>query len=456
MTNDQIHGYDHHGLSLLGGWLPWTVQLAVAIVILLVVGRRTRRWLMVWLSVSAVAGLLVMFAVMCYATDQGVLTDPAPNLLWVWITVTGAMMVIVVAGWRGISWWRRGLSVLAVPLSVVCVALVLNQWVGYYPTVQAAWGAFTAGPVADQTAQSALPSLQGKGATMDTGRVVAVTIPETASHFPHREEYVYLPPVWFAGPQHPALPVIMMIGGEYNTPADWMRTGDAQITMDHYAQAHQGYAPILVFVDAGGTINNDTECVNGPRGNVADHLTSDVRPYVISQFGAPADPAKWGIVGWSMGGTCATDLALMHPDLFSTFEDIAGDVAPNTGTRQQTIQRLFGGNAAAYASYDPLTILARHPRYPNTAGWFADSNGSGQSPGRGHGDGAAIANTLAAARQLCAAGAGDGIQCAVHVQGGGHTWQFASQAFAEALPWMDARFHHAPGASSAPLSRTGS
>ena len=103
---------------------------------------------------------------------------------------------------------------------------------------------------------------------------------------------------------------------------------------------------MLVFVDSGGAFNNDTECVNGTRGNAADHLTKDVVPFMESTYGVSANPANWGIVGWSMGGTCAVDLAIMHPDMFSTFEDIAGDLAPNSGTKQQTIDRLFGGNAA--------------------------------------------------------------------------------------------------------------
>ncbi len=115
-----------------------------------------------------------------------------------------------------------------------------------------------------------------------------------------------------------------------------------------------------MFVDSGGAFNNDTECVNGSRGNAADHLTKDVVPYMVSNFGVSADRANWGIVGWSMGGTCAVDLAVMHPDMFSAFEDIAGDIGPNSGTKDQTIARLFGGNADAWAAFDPTTVITRH------------------------------------------------------------------------------------------------
>src|SRR5690606_20830666 len=120
---------------------------------------------------------------------------------------------------------------------------------------------------------------------------------------------------------------------------DWVRAGDAVSTADAFAAAHGGSAPVLVFVDAGGTFNNDTECVNGNRGNAADHLTEDVVPFMISIFRVSAKAANWGVVGWSMGGTCAVDLAGMHPELFRAFDDIAGDLAPNAGTREETITR---------------------------------------------------------------------------------------------------------------------
>ena len=69
--------------------------------------------------------------------------------------------------------------------------------------------------------------------------------------------------------------------------------------------------------------------VNGLRGNAADHLTKDVVPYIISNFGGRADRAGWGVVGWSMGGTCAVDLSVIHPEQFSALVDISGDLTPN-------------------------------------------------------------------------------------------------------------------------------
>jgi len=258
---------------------------------------------------------------------------------------------------------------------------------------------------------------------------VPVTIDGTASGFKHRGELVYLPPAWFASDPPRPLPTIMMIGGEFNTPADWLRAGNAIRTIDDFGAQHAGYAPVLVFVDSGGAFNNDTECVNGSRGHAPghDHLTKDVPPYVATTFGVQAD--HWGVVGWSMGGTCAVDLTVMHPDMFSAFEDIAGDIGPNSGNKDQTVARLFGGNADAWAAFDPTTVMTKHGPYAGVAGWF-DVNGSTATVQRAKNDQAAAANSL------CALGAANGIDCAVVTQPGKHDWPFAAHAFAAALPWL--------------------
>lgn len=431
-----------------------TVEIVTIVLLIAVIGWRTGRWRLVWVPASAILGAIGALLARTFVNSQGLASDPAPVQLWVWVTVAVGAVAIAVVGWRGARWWRRALSILVVPLSLACVALVLNQWVGYYPTVAVAWNALTAGPLPDQVDADDLPAL--RDTAMPTGAVVSVDIPSTASNFHHRSEYVYLPPAWFAGQNPPALPVIMMIAGEFNTPADWMRSSNAIQLIDTYAASHDGQAPILVFVDAGGTFNNDTECVDGPRGNSADHLTSDVRPYVISHFDASANASDWGIVGWSMGGTCAVDLTVMHPDLFSTFVDIAGDAGPTAGTQQQTIDRLYGGDAAQWAQFDPMTVLANHAPYSGVSGWFVETGtpprhwaGGGGRPaqanaapdGYGGHDATPDTNEAGAAQALCAAATLKGISCSLHSLPGGHTWQFATEAFASALPWIAGQLH---------------
>ena len=159
---------------------------------------------------------------------------------------------------------------------------------------------------------------------------------------------------------------------------------------------------------------------------------------MVSNFGVSAQRANWGIVGWSMGGTCAVDLTTMHPDMFSSFEDIAGDIAPNSGSKTQTITRLFGGDAAAYTTFDPATVMTRHGAYQGVSGWFAISG----NPAPGGQTGAANA--------LCGVGSANGIDCAVVAEPGKHDWPFAARAFAAALPWLAGQIE-TPGVPSVAL-----
>ncbi|HZA09881.1 alpha/beta hydrolase [Mycobacterium sp.] len=427
------------------GWLPWTIQAVTATVLALAIGWRSRRWRMFWLPSAVMVGVVVATCARWYIDSAGLAADPAPRALWIWIGLSGLAVCVLPFGWPTSRWWRRGVSMLAVPLCVLSSLLALNLWVGYFPTVQTAWNQLSAGPLPDQTDRATVTAMQMQGALPGKGTVVGVTIPDAASHFKHRGELVYLPPAWYATDPPPKLPTVMMIGGEFNTPADWLRAGTAITTMDDFAAAHHGNAPVLVFVDSGGAFNNDTECVNGPRGNAADHLTKDVMSFMVSSFGLSANRANWGVVGWSMGGTCAVDLAVMHPDLFASFEDIAGDFGPNSGTKAQTIARLFGGDAAAYAAFDPSTVMAKHGHYTGVSGWFAISVGP-----QSHNVGRNPGNQTLAANALCAAGRAHGIDCAVEPLPGKHDWPFAARAFAAALPWLAGQIG-TPGVPAIPL-----
>jgi S-formylglutathione hydrolase FrmB len=291
------------------------------------------------------------------------------------------------------------------------------------------------------------------------GVLASVKIPADASGFRHRDELVYLPPAWFTSDPPPQLPVVVMVGGEFGYPTDWPTTGDAKRTADAFAASHQGNSPILVFSDTSGEFTNDTECVNGIRGNAADHLTKDIVPFIVSSFTASTDPAHWGIVGFSTGGTCALLTTAMHPDLFSTFVDIDGYTRPNAGSREQTIARLYGGDAAAYSAFDPTTVMTSHGEYTGIAGWFGVS---GSVPTTYRAAGAAAPSTApdpdsidagdhgAVANELCTLASSVGIECAVKGQDGGHDWHTAASVFAAALPWLAGRLG-TPTVAAAPL-----
>ncbi len=229
--------------------------------------------------------------------------------------------------------------------------------------------------------------MQKAGTVLDHGSVVPVDIPR-----PHRDSNTG--PSWSNLPHGGFRPtgaqaaVVMMIGGEFNTPADWLRTGNAAAIVDSFAQSHGGQRPVLVFVDSGGSFNNDTECVNGTRGNVADHITKDVVPYVNATFGTSSAGADWGIVGWSMGGTCAVDLTVHASRTVLPLRRHRRRHGTHAGTKDQTVARLYGGSEAAWAQFDPATVMAKHGPYQGVSGWFAISNRCAQEVHMPHSEGA--------------------------------------------------------------------
>ncbi|MDT5410443.1 MAG: hypothetical protein QOG14_2663 [Mycobacterium sp.] len=115
----------------------------------------------------------------------------------------------------------------ACALAVLNCGVALNMSVGYFTTAQMAWNELTAGPLPDETDRAAVTAMSDDRAVPAHGTVVPVKIASDVSKFKHRTEFVYLPPAWYSTNPPPSLPAAMMIGGQLNTPADWIRQGNA-------------------------------------------------------------------------------------------------------------------------------------------------------------------------------------------------------------------------------------
>jgi S-formylglutathione hydrolase FrmB len=424
--------------SLMHGFIPAVVEVITGAALLYATGWRARRWHTLWVPLALLFGGVTAAAVHWYYRTLGIASEPAPWSMWLWVSLSGFAVAVAVLGWRSAGNWRRNASVFAMSFCLLSTGLTINGWLGYYPTVYAAWGQLTDAPLPDQTDMGGIQMRRHNGIASAAGAVVLVPAAAEASGFRHRREWVYLPPAWFTSVPPPPLPALLMIGGEFNTPVDWIRAGDAVTALDVFAAAHGGNAPIAVFADATGGFTVDTECVNGVRGNAAQHLSADLINRVDDAFGLGGH-TSWGVVGFSSGGTCAVDLAVMHPDTFRAFVDIGGDIAPNAGNRAQTIDRLFGGDANAWSAFDPSTVIARHGRYLDMSGIFA-------VPGERTADGRANSRQAvgqAAAESLCRLGAAQGISCKIVGLPGKHDWPSASAAFAITLPWLAGRLNTA-------------
>lgn len=436
------------GVSLTSGWLPVTIQLATLVLLAGAVGRRSRDWRLRWLLASLMVGFATAAAARVFVRYQGWGERAASWQAMFWTVATGLALGVVVFGWPRSPWWQRLVSVMSVTLCVLSAGLALNTATGYFPTVSALWRQVAGTHPDDWIDEATLAQMVRDKVQPAEGVMGWVDIPNAASGFDHRPELVYLPPAWFRSDPPPKLPTVMMLGGEFSQPSDWPVAANAVTTLDRFAAAHGGNAPVVVFPDTTGSLSNDTECVNGPRGNAADRLTKDVVPFVNSKFNVRADPANWGLVGWSSGGTCALMTSVMHPELFSAFVDLDGQLGPNTGTKRQTIARLFGGDAKAWAEFDPKTVV-ENGSYEGMAAWLGvseDIPAEHRPAARTPPAAAELVNWdpyseehAANARKLCRLLSGHNIECAVVGYDGSHDFRSAGKAFAVSLPWLAGR-----------------
>ncbi|WP_432994797.1 alpha/beta hydrolase [Dactylosporangium sp. CA-233914] len=382
--------------------------------------RRTRRTgLLLAAGVAvAVAGLAVLLR------SAGTVNDAYPPAFAIWVgavlaAIAGCPLALMWPGERPAA-WRRATALAAVPLTAAGALMLIDQEYGVWPTVGDVIG--HDGTLRGADARRALDGGAPGGSAAD-GMLMMLDAPATVSHFAHRPGAVYLPPAYF-GPQGEGLPVLVMLVGAPGTPINWLRAGGGRAADDAYAAAHHGVAPVLVVADQNGSATGDTECVDGPYGNAETYLTVDVPAFITGTLHLRRDPARWGIIGFSEGGTCALDLVLGHPDVYRHAVDLAGDARPNLGSPPQTLAALYGGDAAAERAHDPEVLLAGRA-YPGVTLWF----------GAGHGD----PRCAAVSRRLAALATHDGIPTHQFVGAGGHNWQFASAALREVLPGLAAQ-----------------
>ena len=166
------------------------------------------------------------------------------------------------------------------------------------------------------------------------------------------------------------LPVVMLLGGNPSAPSDWTAKWRIGSFLNSFAAAHGGQAPIVVMPDENGTFRGDTECVDSPRGDAEQYLTTDVPDYIRAHYRVRA--SRWGIAGVSEGGMCATVLTLRHPTLFTAFVNMSGLARPSIAehdSEQPTVHALFDGSQHAFDEHDAVQLLgSRH--YPSVSGWL--------------------------------------------------------------------------------------
>ncbi|NMN98643.1 alpha/beta hydrolase-fold protein [Antrihabitans stalactiti] len=267
-----------------------------------------------------------------------------------------------------------------------------------------------------------VPTAATVGAT--PGRVVAdLPIPGARSGFPARSAQLYLPPAYFASPR-PLLPVLILLPGQPGSPSDWFHGGRLTATMDAFAAAHAGLAPVVVVADENGGSFDNPVCLDSRLGNAATYLAVDVPDWVRTHLQVDPTPTSWAIAGISSGGTCALQMATNYPQVYPTFFDMSGDLEPTLGDRSQTVDAAFGGDDAAFTRVNPVDLM-RVRSYPESNGLFV--TGVEDSDG------------LAAQRSVCGAATEAEMRTRCVEVSGGHDWSVWSSALSDEMDWLATR-----------------
>jgi S-formylglutathione hydrolase FrmB len=256
------------------------------------------------------------------------------------------------------------------------------------------------------------------------GQVTAVPIPGIVSGFSAGDAWIYLPPAYATVPRA-RLPVLILMAGQPGEPRNWFDGGDLAATMDSYAAAHAGLAPVVVVPDWLGTSGGNPLCVDSPAaGNDWTYLTVDVHDWILDRLQVDPDPAHWAVGGLSAGGTCALQLATRDPAAYPTVLAFSTQDHPVLETGEDTVDTVFGGDRDAYDAADPMALLATGT-FPGSAAFFA----------AGEDDDVYGPRTTAvyeAARDA-------GMDVRYATLPGGHDFVVWSAALELAVPWLGAR-----------------
>jgi S-formylglutathione hydrolase FrmB len=341
-------------------------------------------------------------------------------------------------------WKSRSIYLVDLLAIVSCFFLgliLLNGYYRDYPTLYSALGIYQSSGTLNSSGQVILqfnPTnesaanhqtvesiIDGNNSNPTNGKLYQINIPGKVSGFKARSGWLYEPAIAVKDGNTLNLPVLVLLAGLPGNPTDWLHGVQLVSTMDEFAKEHHGITPLVFVVDDIGSPINDTECVNSPRGNVETYLTTDVPKYIENNYPASDNPANWGIGGLSLGGTCAVMLALTHPNVYHYFLDMGGDLGPSIGTKQETIQKLYGGNEAAWAADQP-SILLKTKTYKNVGGYFA--NGREDSP-----------DVVNGTSQLYTESKNAGLDTVYETVDGQHTFDVFDELFSNALPWLSNR-----------------
>jgi enterochelin esterase-like enzyme len=240
-----------------------------------------------------------------------------------------------------------------------------------------------------------------------------------------REVWVYLP----QGGVTPSTPLVVALDGQ-NMPA-WR----LEESLAGLAAGKQRTPPLVVAIAASADRIDEYGMAGAldyvGRGRKAaefqEFVLSTVLPAVRTRYGLALDPARTGVIGASLGGLAAFDLAWLHPDVFG----FAGIFSGSFWWRDDN-----SSPAARQASRLAHRLVRETPRSPRLRLWFEAGTRDETSDRDANGVIDAIQDTTELIDELVRHGYHRGFDLTyLEVRGGEHNEATWARALPEFLAW---------------------
>jgi enterochelin esterase-like enzyme len=209
------------------------------------------------------------------------------------------------------------------------------------------------------------------------GRLLKVVIRGERTGLNSGTGYVYLPPQYYqpgyARTRFPAVLAVTGYPGEADTIVHRLALPAVAARLMNAGRIRP---TVFVMLTVSPLLPLDTECTDVPGGpQVESFLAQDVPRAIEQTFRVTANPAGWGVLGYSTGGYCATKLAMMYPDRFSAAVSMAGYYSAERG---QFVPDLWGGSARYRNENSPGWRLRHLPAPPIselvTSSWVGEKS----------------------------------------------------------------------------------
>ncbi|EPD63707.1 alpha/beta hydrolase [Streptomyces sp. HGB0020] len=152
---------------------------------------------------------------------------------------------------------------------------------------------------------------------------------------------VYLPPQYFQKAYHrQRFPVIVALSGYPGSVFNLAQYLRVPQTAGALQKSGQMQPTIMVMIRPTIAPPRDTECVNVPGGPQAEtFLAKDLPDALKSTYRVGHYASSWGVMGYSSGGSCALQLTMRNPGVYTT----AGALSPDYKVKDDpTTGNLFG------------------------------------------------------------------------------------------------------------------